>query len=84
MHAKMLAQAFCANPKFRLDLALVQTNIVAVDISPSGYSETDVVGWFKQHGVLISSIKKNFIRLVTHLDLSSKDIESVCNLIKTF
>jgi threonine aldolase len=83
-HAKALAQAFCANPKFRLDLALVQTNIVAVDISPSGYSETDVVGWFKQHGVLISSIKKNFIRLVTHLDLSKKDIEFVCNLIKIF
>jgi len=83
-HAKALAQAFCANPKFRLDLALVQTNIVAVDISPSGYSETDVVGWFKQHGVLVSSIKKNFIRLVTHLDLSKKDIEFVCNLIKIF
>jgi threonine aldolase len=83
-HAKVLAQAFCTNPKFRIDLRLVQTNIVAVDISPSDYSDTGVVSWFKQHGVLISSIKKNFIRLVTHLDLSRENIESVCNLIKTF
>ncbi|MCS7013660.1 MAG: GntG family PLP-dependent aldolase [Chloroherpetonaceae bacterium] len=83
-HAKMLAAAFCANPKFRLDMRTVETNIVAVDVSPSGLSESEVVVRFKQHGILVSSIKKNFIRLVTHLGISSEDIQSVCNFIQTF
>ncbi len=82
-HAKLLAQAFDANPKFRVNCALVQTNIVAVDVSLSKQSEHEIVERFKQGGVLISSIKKNFIRLVTHLGVSSQDIQTVSNLIQT-
>ncbi len=82
-HARQLAQAFCANPKFRLDLNLVQTNIVAVDVSPSGQDESAMVELFQQHHILISSIKKNFIRLVTHLGVSSQAIDHVCNIIKS-
>ena len=83
-HALELAKAFCANPNFRVDLNLVKTNIVSVDVSPSGWSEMEVVAWFKQHGVLISSIKKNFIRLVTHFGVSEKEIQLTCELIKPF
>lgn len=83
-HAQRLAQAFCANPKFRLDMRTVETNIVAVDVSPSGLSEREVVARFQQHGILVSSIKKNFIRLVTHLGISPADIQFVCNFIQTF
>lgn len=82
--AKALARAFSRNPKFRVDLNLVQTNIVAVDTSPSGLSETDVVEGFKRRGALVSSIKKNFIRLVTHLGVSRQDIEQVSNVVQTF
>ncbi|MFQ3608348.1 MAG: GntG family PLP-dependent aldolase [Chloroherpetonaceae bacterium] len=82
-HAKILAKAFEANPKFRVNYALVQTNIVAVDVSPSMQSENGIVERFKQNGVLISSIKKNFIRLVTHLGVSSQDVQTVSNLIQT-
>ncbi len=81
-HAKILAKAFEANPKFRVNCALVQTNIVAVDVSPSMQSENEIVERFKQNGVLISSIKKNFIRLVTHLGVSSQDVQTVSNLIQ--
>lgn len=83
-HAKMLAQAFEANPKFRVNRANVQTNIIAVDVSPSMMSENEVVERFKQNGVLVSSIKKHYIRLVTHLGISSQDIQTVLNLIQTF
>jgi hypothetical protein len=44
----------------------------------------EVVAWFKQHGVLVSSIKKKFIRLVTHLGVSEKEIQQSCELIKQF
>jgi len=83
-HALELAKAFCANPNFRVDLNLVKTNIVSVDVSPSRLSEGEVVLWFKQHGVLISSIKRNFIRLVTHFGISEKEIQLTCELIKPF
>lgn len=82
-HAKMLAEAFEANPKFRVSGANVQTNIVAVDVSPSMQSENEIAECFKQNGVLVSSIKKNYIRLVTHLGISSQEIQTVTNLIQT-
>jgi threonine aldolase len=82
--AKQLAAAFAQNPKFRVDETLVQTNIVAVDVSQSGQSEAHVVDAFKAQGVLISSIKNNFIRLVTHLDSSSGDINRVRDVIHSF
>ncbi len=82
-HAKALAQAFEANPKFRVNGAHVQTNIVAVDVAPSKQSENEIVEQFKQQGVLISSIKKSFIRLVTHLGVSGQEVQTVCNLIQT-
>jgi threonine aldolase len=81
-HAKALAQAFEANPKFRVNGAHVQTNIIAVDVAPSKQSENEIVEQFKQQGVLISSIKKNFIRLVTHLGVSNQEIQTVCKLIQ--
>ena len=83
-HATELAKACCANPCFRIELNLVQTNIVSVDVSPSGWSEAEVVARFKQHGILISSIKKNFIRLVTHFGVSEKEIQLTCERIKNF
>ncbi|MCS6989195.1 MAG: aminotransferase class I/II-fold pyridoxal phosphate-dependent enzyme [Chloroherpetonaceae bacterium] len=82
--AKALARAFARNPKFRLDAHRVQTNIVAVDVSPSGFSEAEVVERFKRRGILVSSIKKNFIRVVTHLGVSSEDIEEVSHVVQTF
>jgi threonine aldolase len=82
--ARRLAEAFAASRKFKLDLHRVQTNILAVDISPSGKSELEIIEDFKRSGVLIASIKENFIRLVTHLDVSASDIERVCNIIHTF
>jgi len=83
-HATELAKACCANSCFRIELNLVQTNIVSVDVSPSGWSEAEVVARFKQHGILISSIKKNFIRLVTHFGVSEKEIQLTCERIKNF
>lgn len=82
--AKVIASAFAANPKFAIDLASVQTNIVAVDVSPSGKSEDEVISFFKSHGILIASIKKNFIRLVTHIDISPEDAAMVAGAVQAF
>ncbi len=82
--ARLIADAFAAHPKFSLDRHLAQTNIVAVDVSNTGLSERDVVERFREKGILISSIKKNYIRLVTHLDVSMNDAEQVAQIIQTF
>ncbi|MBC8043223.1 MAG: aminotransferase class I/II-fold pyridoxal phosphate-dependent enzyme [Rhizobacter sp.] len=82
--AKVIAGAFAAHPKFEIDLASVQTNIVAVDVSASGKSEDDVISFFKSRGILIASIKRNFIRLVTHLDISREDAATVASAVQTF
>ncbi|KER09016.1 MAG: hypothetical protein HY22_14280 [[Candidatus Thermochlorobacteriaceae] bacterium GBChlB] len=82
--ALCIANAFAAHPTFKIDMTAVQTNIVAVDVSNTGLSERDVVERFREKGVLISSIKKNYIRLVTHLDVSMNDAENVAEIIQTF
>lgn len=77
LKARTIAYGFISNSKFRLDLASVQTNILSIDVSPSGQGESAVIEQLKVHGILAASIKKNFIRLVTHLGISEADAERV-------
>ncbi len=53
----------------------VETNIVIFDVSNTGMTGSQVAESMKQERVLIHVIGRTQIRLVTHLDISSEDIE---------
>lgn len=76
-HARQLADAIADLPGFRLAPQQVQTNIVIFEV-PSG-TAPDVVAQLRAHNILMAPTSANTVRAVTHLDLSSKDIDQTIN-----
>jgi threonine aldolase len=59
-----------------IDPKHVETNIVIFDVSNTGMTGVQVGEAMKNEGVLIHPFSKTQIRLVTHLDITSEDIET--------
>lgn len=81
-HAKILAESLIKYPEINLDLETVQTNIVIFDVSPSGTSAMDVCNILERYGVLAIPFGATKIRFVTHLDISSDDINMAIDVFK--
>jgi threonine aldolase len=60
----------------------VETNIAIFDIAETGMTAAQVTDEMKKKGVLIHSVGKTQIRLVTHLDVSSEEIETALKAFK--
>ncbi len=60
----------------------VETNIVIFGIGDTGTNAPEIAAAMKENGVLIHPINKTQIRLVTHLDVSSEDIEEALKAFK--
>ena len=63
-------------------LAKPDTNIVALDVSKYPFDAAQYTGILKDHGVLAGALGKNFVRLVTHMDLTDSDVDAVCQILK--
>jgi threonine aldolase len=60
--------------------APVNTNMVFVELAPGGGSRQDTVARLREHGVLCTGLYK--LRLVTHLDVSSQDIDRAVRILR--
>lgn len=69
--AERLAQGLSNIDELKIDYANNQTNMVFVEIID--HSHVNFVEHIKQHGIILSG--RNQLRLVTHLDISSQDVE---------
>jgi threonine aldolase len=58
------------------------TNIVALDVSKYPFDAAQYAFILKENGILAGALGKNFVRLVTHKDLTNEDIEQVCEVLK--
>jgi threonine aldolase len=58
-----------------VDLELVQTNFVQLDVSALRLGEDEAVRLVGEQGVLLSRTRPGVLRAVTHLDLDDEDIE---------
>lgn len=74
-HARLLAQALAELPGVRVDPQEVETNIVIVDISPSGMDPREAQAKLRDLGILVLPFGKGRLRAVTHLDVDRKGIE---------
>lgn len=73
-NARRLAQGLAAQPRLRVDLARVQTNIVIFFVDRPGGVEELVAGGLARK-VKIHAIGPTSIRCVTHKDVDEADIE---------
>jgi threonine aldolase len=71
--ARRLAEAWSA-AGLPVDLELVESNFVQLDVGQLGVAEADALERLRGHGVLLSPTKPGVLRAVTHLDLSDDDI----------
>ena len=74
-NAKRLAQGLSQIDGVEIDPNSVETNIVIFDVSQTGTDPDRIAGCLKQQGVLMLSFGKTLIRAVTHLDVTSQDID---------
>ena len=75
--AKSIADAICAVAPKLIDPSTVDTNIVGLDISTLKITASDLSAQLKESGVLASALGPKYLRLVTHLDLTDGDIQTV-------
>lgn len=74
-NAKRLAIGLSKIKGILIDPEEVETNIVIFKLSVKGTTSYEISDLMKKEGILIHPISKNQIRLVTHLDVSSEDID---------
>ena len=75
--AKSIADVIYSVAPKLIDPATVHTNIVGLDISTLKITASDLSAQLKENGVLASALGPKYLRLVTHLDLTDSDIETV-------
>ncbi|MEQ1794371.1 MAG: low-specificity L-threonine aldolase [Nitrospira sp.] len=79
-HAKKLARALQHIPSIRIAPQHVETNIVIFDVPEHRLAPTDIVAQLKRQGVLIHAIGGQSFRAVTHLNISSKQIDEAADI----
>jgi threonine aldolase len=82
-HAKMLGDAARSCGAFSVRGGDVHTNIVAIDIDPDWGNGDMLQKHLADHGVNCFTIGPQSIRLVTHLSVSSQQIETACDVLKS-
>ena len=74
-HAKKLARLLQQIPSVRISAQHVETNIVIFEVIDKRRTPQDIVAALKQRGVLINAVGGLSYRAVTHLNISSNQIE---------
>ncbi|MBX3424624.1 MAG: low specificity L-threonine aldolase [Pirellulales bacterium] len=81
-HAQRLAQAIADTPGLELATPRVDTNLVIFRIDESRGTAADLSARLAAAGVLINAIAPQKLRAVTHLDVSSPQIDQACRTIQ--
>lgn len=63
-------------------LAKPDSNIVALDVTDYPFDAIQYSNILKENGILAGALGKNFVRLVTHMDLTDADIAKICEVLK--
>ena len=75
-HAKRLAELLQKISAVSVDPNQVETNIIIFRISETTKSTIELIEECKQSGVLLNAVGDHAFRVVTHLDISTQDIEA--------
>ena len=81
-NAKVLAKGIAAIHSSLITIENVETNIVAIDVTQLTEDAATVSASLRAAGLLVGALGKNFIRLVTHRDVSNTEILEACEIIE--
>jgi len=80
-NANRLAEAITKIKGIHVDLKRVQTNIVLLNTSDLKVDDKFVLSKLKEKGVLVSTMGKNMLRMVTHLGIDREHVEDAINAV---
>jgi threonine aldolase len=80
-NARFLAEGLASLPGVRVDLALVQTNIIIFDVSGTGIAAPEVSRQLKESGILMNAVNATSLRAVTHYDVDHAGCEQALDAI---
>ncbi len=80
--AKELAIAIAAIDKSFVDPALVETNIVGLDLNNAPYTAADLATRCREAGLWVSALGPKYARLVTHLDFDDEQCAGAIEILK--
>ena len=80
--AKELAVAIAAIDKSFVDPALVETNIVGLDLASAPYTAAELATRCREAGLWISALGPKYARLVTHLDFDDAQCAAAIEILK--
>ena len=82
-HAKLLAERICHARGVRLNPQEVETNILflQLDLDEARLDAYGLMQAMRDRGVIVSAASPTTMRLVTHLDVTRKQIEEAANVI---
>ena len=82
-NARRLAEGLAELPGVLIDVERVQTNVVLFDVSGASLPADEICARLaRKHGVLASGFGTS-IRMVTHYDVSRKDVEDALSALRT-
>ncbi len=73
-NARALAEALATAPGLRVDPATVDSNIVLIDVSPTGRTAQEVSAALLEDGVRVGALDTRTLRAVTHLDVDRAQV----------
>jgi len=80
-NARLLAESIAQNSKIRIDMQEVQTNIVRLDVSPSGHDAKTFQEALESRGLKAKAVSEKFIRMVTYREIGKEDILQASQII---
>jgi threonine aldolase len=80
--AKELAVAIAAIDRSFVDPALVETNIVGLDLVNAPYTAAELATRCREAGLWISALGPKYARLVTHLDFDDEQCAAAIEILK--
>jgi threonine aldolase len=80
-NAQFLAKKLVDIPGVQVEPAEVETNMVRMDVTPSGMTAAQFVDKLGNKGLLANATEPYVIRLVTHKDISRADLEKALPII---
>jgi threonine aldolase len=83
-NASLLAEKLKSNSKIIINMEDVQTNIVRMDVTPSGYDAKIFQKELKIRGLKVGAISENLIRMVTYREIQKKDVIEASNIINEY
>jgi threonine aldolase len=81
-NAKLMAELLSEVPKLDVEPRKVQTNILMVGVSRTGFASEELAALLKTRGVLVSLLDSARIRIVTHNDVGRDQICTAAEIIK--